>query len=1153
MVASATLAILLVVFSMYQFGQIEKETPTTKRKPRLPSPRTQALLNEASTTPMAVGEEGGFLGAGRDIKLTIYSREGQRARLEIEVRDWTPKPGAANEFILIDPIARMRTKDGNAVRIKAKRGVLEAKRHGGGSLDPQRGRLSGGVIIEFDRLNEKQRAALPENQRTPTPAQLIRVTTEEIEFDLEYSKLIMPSRVELMASDVEFVAHDLEIRFNDDDDSIESLRVSQGGRITLRGAGDSLGLSMPGMDTAAEQHFTVAQWLHSTMQAALDANLKPPTEETTVAAATADQPSASQKQEVVDGVPVFRPDVEEKNLTRPEIRYFARFEGDVLARRMNGDQTSAKLQADLLEMIREFSHQDKDRMRSAPDKNSEDPTQSNAPPSPPEEVVLTWSKRLVLEAIRPGDQRWGKESKDTITAIGTPARLSHPDGDATCLKLVFRPKGDEVWLWGDDDSPAIVRSVDQGKMIANMIYTKRAGDRFEIKMDGPGALQPAGNRISSLTSSAGTQDQTQPATTTNGTLITFADRFEAHGSVLTKTILNFTGGLVSRKFRILNTAKITGHANILQKDTNIESDTITLTFGALHSNRDIQQTIENLHGQGHVRMTQDLNLLTCDEIDVRLATTKDGRIYPSVATAIGQVEAVQGQRIIKAADKLIIDFAMTPKPSPKQQKEETQKVATSDKQPDEREEPKDRVATNDETDSMQVGIQRLRAFVDVSVLDTSQNMELSAHSLDCKLNGQEIESAVVKGYPQRAATVQLDTFSMTGQEIKFNVIDQWAEVPGHGRMTFLSRKDLNGRKLSDAVPISISWGNWMKYRGRENRAVFDGQVHATSQTTTTFDCNRLAIEFDDVKEKVAVAQAPPGKNWMNSLGVIKLINPMQKSKRKSSRSKPRFSKEPAFILATGNAVALTSEIDPATKQLKSRARITGPTLSVNLRPDVSKMLIEGEGSLQMEDFQPAKPMIKKVSLGSSGGDLFDVDNDEGPSKTLITWKDSMWYDFSIDQTRFEGDVELKYFSGDALQQFFGGKKPSAKKDGSAPSGRATFLSADVLTVDFLDRSQRARQKADRRVGRISTNSLRQFQATGNVTLQDQSEGLSLWSDRLIYERQRRLLAIYGTDFRKAKIIKRSTNKMPYQLSAKHIFYNLGTGEIEVLEPKAWGQ
>jgi len=461
------------------------------------------------------------------------------------------------------------------------------------------------------------------------------------------------------------------------------------------------------------------------------------------------------------------------------------------------------------------------------------------------------------------------------------------------------------------------------------------------------------------------------------------------------------------------------------------------------------------------------------------------------------------------------------------------------------------VAGQSQVDETQIGIKRLRAFEEVTVLDLSQNLELSAYALDCTLDGQQIESAHVNGADQKPATVKLDAFSITGQEIKLNVTDQQAEVPGHGRMTFLSRKDLNGRTLSEPVPISISWGNWLKYRGRENRAVFDGQVHATSQATTTFDCSRLAIEFDDAKEKVADAGDGNNNNWTDSLNILKLINPLQPRKPKSSWSRQRFSKEPAFILATGQALALTSEIDPATQQLKSRARITGPSLSVNLRPDVSKMLIEGEGSLQMEDFQPANPDQTKAAFDPGGGDLFDVDHDDGPSKTLITWKDSMWYDFSIDQTRFEGDVELKYFSGEELQKLFG-DKPQTIND-NKQKGRATFLSSDVLTVDFLDRSQRARHKADRRVGRISTSALRQFQASGNVTMQDQSEGLSLWSDRLIYERQRRLLAIYGTDFRKAKIVKRAENKLPYQLLAKHIFYNLGTGEIEVLEPKAQGQ
>ena len=177
-VASATLAILLVCFSMYQFSQLEQKRPA-QPKPRLPAPRTEASLRELSTDKTQGDTDGGIIGPGRDIKLTIYSREGQQARLEIEVHDWTPKPGASNEFILVEPIARMRTKDGNAVRITARRGILEARRHGGGSLDPQRGRLTGGVLIEFDRLTGEQRAALPEELRSPPdPSQIIRVETE---------------------------------------------------------------------------------------------------------------------------------------------------------------------------------------------------------------------------------------------------------------------------------------------------------------------------------------------------------------------------------------------------------------------------------------------------------------------------------------------------------------------------------------------------------------------------------------------------------------------------------------------------------------------------------------------------------------------------------------------------------------------------------------------------------------------------------------------------------------------------------------------------------------------------------------------------------------------------------------------------------------
>ena len=119
---------------------------------------TEPAPDPAESEGIEVG--GGVLGPARGIKLTIYPREGTRASLELEVRDWRPKPGASNEFILDAPVLRTRTKDGHAVRVTARQGVLEARRRRGGSLDPQRGRLTGGVVIEYDRLTAEQRQAL---------------------------------------------------------------------------------------------------------------------------------------------------------------------------------------------------------------------------------------------------------------------------------------------------------------------------------------------------------------------------------------------------------------------------------------------------------------------------------------------------------------------------------------------------------------------------------------------------------------------------------------------------------------------------------------------------------------------------------------------------------------------------------------------------------------------------------------------------------------------------------------------------------------------------------------------------------------------------------------------------------------------------------
>ena len=119
--------------------------------------------------------DGAVIGASKDVTISLYPREGRDSKLELTVSDWSPKAGSDHEFVLRDPEVRMRTAEGNDVRVKAEEGTLEARRKSGSGLEPQRGRLTGNVVIEFDRRTQEDKAKLSEAERSdlmanPLPA-----------------------------------------------------------------------------------------------------------------------------------------------------------------------------------------------------------------------------------------------------------------------------------------------------------------------------------------------------------------------------------------------------------------------------------------------------------------------------------------------------------------------------------------------------------------------------------------------------------------------------------------------------------------------------------------------------------------------------------------------------------------------------------------------------------------------------------------------------------------------------------------------------------------------------------------------------------------------------------------------------------------------
>lgn len=1154
-VGSATLAILLVCFSIYQYSQLRPDERAARRSPhRLPpTPVRKPSYPNAGDAP-GVRVDDIVVGRQRKIRQTLFRPGSDRAWAQIEVEEWGPVEGSPDEFLLKEPEIRMLTADGHAVKATAREGILEGDMRAG-RVNFERGRLMGQVLIEYDRLTAEDRKKLPEEMRqTPHPDQLVRIETNELYFDREYAKVTIPGSLHVAAVDVDFRTSDVEIHFDEEGGRVEHLRIAQGGRLELKALGDDLSLGMPGTESDVGQPFGVVAWLRRTLEEGLAAQEVPEASEVVesstseVAAAQVPERSpagdgASVMRRTKDGTPVFVLG-DEDGPARPEVpaRYFARFEEHVEASQRIADSTQSRLQADILEIIRSVSQADRERVRAQTPASSDG--QDDAPSVPERTVLLTWTGRLIVEALAPGHAKWDEKVDSRITAAGAPVRISSPEVEAECSRLVYEPAEAKTWLTGDDATPVVVRSEDEGKLTGITVFTERTEDTFHSRVEGPGTLRRAAGIPVTGTSKGDGED----AATKDTSNVTFNDHLDVYGRFVTQTTWSFTDGLRTRRKRLLDRAVFLGNVTVLEGDTSLFADALSLIFADKSREGGKGQGIDRIQGEGHVNLVQGSDQLRCREIDLVLGTDKEGRVVPLTATALGDVVATQQDRTIRARDRLIVDFERVQRPAPpfSARRAYTNAVeagldVTKIDWEAKRREHESQVHT-------EIGVRRVLGYGDVSVIDPRQGLDLSAEELDCTIaEGRDIERALVTGSDEQPASVALDTFTVTGRQIHVDVPDEWAQVPGAGRMTFQSYKDLDGRKVAKPIPVSITWTERMKYQGRENRAVFAGGVHATSASATKFDCEELFVEFDDVAQ--ADEQTADTQDWW-IFG--DLFDRTRDRRDGRGRGLPRddFGKEPAYILAKGRAVIETAEIDPATKKMVSRARLTGPKLSVNLRAAVSKMLIEGPGFLQIEDFRPATKELGAARVGSTNGGLFAIDTNAGPSKTLIGWQELMWYDFSIDQTRFEGDVQLKHFSGAELARILG-RPVEGMADTTA--GRSTFLQCNVLTVDFLGGDRRTQPSDERRMGGLSADRLRQFHAAGAVKLQDPTEGLALDATDVIFEKARDILIVQGAPNKPAHIVLQKSGQAPRVFTTDRFFYNLKTKEAEISKPTLRGR
>ncbi|MCH8148705.1 MAG: hypothetical protein IH987_12035, partial [Planctomycetes bacterium] len=660
-VASATLAILFVCYSIYQYSQLDHDRSTAPQ-PRVPvnTPRSMAEHttpsdgSELAASGTAVSIGAASIGRGRRIKISVFAREGDRAQLEIAVKDYAPIKESPNEFFLSEPEIRLRTKDGRTVRVTAREGILDAERRGAGGLDPRRGRLRGDVVIEIDRLTESEWAALTPVDRArieKDQSNVMTVYVDEIEFDMEYGKILVPrGHLRLVASDIEFEAEDLEVRFDEEEGRVEYLRIDHGGRFVFRELGDQLRLTIPSTDVQPTRRTSIVAWMRTAIETALKSRAPQ-------ALSTEPPNEADDTKSVADETPVFQPDSDDDEKTKPPIRYFARFEGNVDARQYVGGVQRARMQSDTLEILRALTQ--KDRARTG-DRSAQDQAASEEPQAdgPREKVELSWTGKLLLEALTPTHDRWTKDEVSRVKAIGDPVQIESPQWHARCSELAFDPKRSQVWLTGSSDKPVVVRSPTQGVMTGVSMFTKRTDDQLYMRVTGPGTLhrlENTGDDPESKTSA--TEEQAQ-------SVVHFAEQMEIKGRFVTKTTLDFTGGISTREYRVIERAEFRGDARLVEGDTSMNAQVVTLFFDDKLFWRNNKPAIRRITGDGQVVMTRASDRMTCGKIDILLTTGIDGRPIPLSTTAVDNVVANQGERSIRARDKLVIEFETVTKPAP---------------------------------------------------------------------------------------------------------------------------------------------------------------------------------------------------------------------------------------------------------------------------------------------------------------------------------------------------------------------------------------------------------------------------------------------------------------------------------------------------------
>lgn len=1112
----STLAIVGVLFVVYQMSTGVSQPPIAEAptppppppsKPKHPAPAPEEM-------PSVSLGDGRALGPGERITLTQYEPGSKRARFELEVSDWQPTGASSDEFHVVKPEIRLRTPDGQFVRVTADEGWIQLAKGTTDSPEPTGGRFSGNVAITIDRLTELERSKLPPDERDrPDEARLIHIAFEELSFDLNEARIEAPGPFSLKMAEAELESSGLVFHYNERESRIERLEIS--GAVTgfLRGADTLFGANKTGEET------TMAD----------------------VAEASGPSESAEPSVESSDDIPLFVLDDPHQPNIRPTHTYLADVEGPVSIRQTVGDALVLSLAADKLHLLFDFAQQHRDAAQtndpspgSSEANESESVEDADAENDRPEaRVFFEWAGPFVMRSVDPASTDDGEPIGQRVRIVASGDKVHFLDRrlDVICKKIEVHRQAEKVWITGTPDEPVVLSTEQYDDMVAVGVFIDQAAGY--VRITGPARLGESSGESSGDASTDIRFDELAELTL---------------GKHIIERIIPDTGDIVKTESEYMSAASFSGAVRMAQGSNLISGDTVKMSFDPPTTPGAFAENIRTIDAKGSVTMTRGDDRISADELSILLAPAPDGRALPRLLDALGHVIVRQGTRTITAGER--ISAVMIPVIEPKPAFDMVAarfKALRAGVDPNTVDWQRVRGEYEQQV-SYTVGLETFDARGGVTAYDSTGGLDLVADSLTCDFtDGGTVDRIRIIGPTGQPAHVAFGERSVTAHRIDVDLGDERIDVDGAGEITMVTYRGLDGSISDSPQHVNIAWTEAMSFRGAANTARFAGQVRAVSRRshgspptllthllkrdepvtieTSTFEADSLVIDFVDRDPKPTQQSTLRDQWWVFAPLVERITKPSQSPL-------PRFSKEPVTVVARDNVSIKFTNTDPLSGRVDSRIYLAASRMTVDLRAKLLTTPVSG--TLLIENYKISESDQRVVNprsapFASAAGNL--------PSQTYIEWADSMSLDARQTRAEFLGDVLLDYRSGmkiallDELAMAYTFVPPSG-----STVGRQTVLTCESLVAEFGGAEAQSSSGGDG----IKVKDIRRFEASGGVYLEDDQFTVS--ADRIVKHASSDLLAIYGRAGASAEIHSRD-GKGP-TLHGPQFLYHLDTGRID---------